>query len=413
MRFNAGVAAAALSGLAIGATAQSPPKTADVYLLLSKTYWNEKPWQPAVPKEVARHIFLSRASCPTKKPLPCPSRYGSDLRDIPDTVDIEDAVEYIAKFGKQADGLLMEGWPEKTPSQLVMILEGITPEMSAKIAEAMDGAGIYQRPAFTIADPPSAKANERLIESFQNMGVALQTQCQLQNAVNPWDSSCWTGPTSIVKYDQDKNPLVGPGLLYNLDRIAKFVHDGDLDVMLVLMPESSRRSKLDHWSSAAAGSAQNDLRRRSSDSETVIADDFVGMPTKTPTAKAAAAPKKRAQAIPQCFASVSACMTTTGNCSGHGECVNKYSQNDPKKCFSCRCEKTIISHGNETGSRGRKTQAWGGSTCQKEDISVPFWMLTSLTIVLIGAITFCIGLLFSVGEEKLPGVIGAGVSRNK
>ncbi|KAK3342045.1 hypothetical protein B0T25DRAFT_559851 [Lasiosphaeria hispida] len=403
MRFIAGVAAAAL-GLAIGATAQNPPQTADVYLLLSKTYWTEKPWQPAVAKEVARHIFLSRVSR---------SRYGSDLRDIPDTVDLENAVEYIAKFGKQADGLWMEGWPAKTPSQLVMILEGITPETSAQIAEAMDKVGLSQKPAFTIADPPSAKANERLVDNFQSLGVALQAPCALNNAINPWSSNCWTGPTSIVKYDQGKNTLVVPDFLYNLERIAKFVRDGDLDVVLVLMPESSRNSKLDHWSSTAVSSSQTDLRRRASDSETVIADDFVGVPTKAPAPKAAATSKKRAQAIPQCFASLNTCMTTTSNCSGHGECANKYSESDPKKCFSCRCEKTIVSHGNETGSRGRKTLQWGGNTCQKEDISVPFWMLTSLTITLIGAITFCIGLLFSVGEEKLPGVIGAGVSRNK
>jgi 1,4-dihydroxy-2-naphthoate octaprenyltransferase len=49
--------------------------------------------------------------------------------------------------------------------------------------------------------------------------------------------------------------------------------------------------------------------------------------------------------------------------------------------------------------------------CQKKDVSVPFWLLAGFTIGIIGVVTFAIGLLYSIGEEKLPGVIGAGVSR--
>ena len=49
--------------------------------------------------------------------------------------------------------------------------------------------------------------------------------------------------------------------------------------------------------------------------------------------------------------------------------------------------------------------------CQKEDVSVQFWLIAGSTIALVGAVTFAIGLLFSVGEEKMPGVLGAGVVR--
>lgn len=51
--------------------------------------------------------------------------------------------------------------------------------------------------------------------------------------------------------------------------------------------------------------------------------------------------------------------------------------------------------------------------CQKEDVSVQFWLIAGFTVTIVGAVTFAIGLLFSVGEEQLPGVIGAGVSRSK
>ncbi len=44
---------------------------------------------------------------------------------------------------------------------------------------------------------------------------------------------------------------------------------------------------------------------------------------------------------------------------------------------------------------------------------MPFWLIVGFTVTIIGAISFAIGLLFSVGEERLPGVIGAGVSKSK
>jgi hypothetical protein len=40
-------------------------------------------------------------------------------------------------------------------------------------------------------------------------------------------------------------------------------------------------------------------------------------------------------------------------------------------------------------------------------------MLAGFTITIVGAVSFAISMLFSVGEETLPGVIGAGVSRSK
>lgn len=53
---------------------------------------------------------------------------------------------------------------------------------------------------------------------------------------------------------------------------------------------------------------------------------------------------------------------------------------------------------------------YGGPACQKKDISGPFWLIAGFTIVIIGLVSWAIGMMFSIGEEKLPGVIGAGVS---
>jgi hypothetical protein len=43
-------------------------------------------------------------------------------------------------------------------------------------------------------------------------------------------------------------------------------------------------------------------------------------------------------------------------------------------------------------------------------MAVPFWLLASTTVGLVSIISMGIGLLYSMGAEELPSVIGAGVS---
>lgn len=115
--------------------------------------------------------------------------------------------------------------------------------------------------------------------------------------------------------------------------------------------------------------------------------------------------------IPASFLSRNACETTTGNCTGHGNCFNRYSADSKTASWYCRCHVT-----NETDHRVEghwMLYHWGGNACQKIDVSTPFWLFVGFTVVLVGLVGGSIALLFSVGEEKLPGVIGAGVSRGK
>jgi hypothetical protein len=205
-------------------------------------------------------------------------------------------------------------------------------------------------------------------------------------------------------------------LVMNLDRLSKFVSSGELEALLVVLPESSRTSKLTSWAGSRPSTPSSDLRRR--DSELVITDD--------PPAPAATSAKSANDAfwadnqdkalarIPACFQSLNSCETRTNKCSGgHGVCIDRY-QNDTKAkqpCFACHCMRTVVLDGTEPGAVGEKTTRWAGNMCQKKDVSVPFWLLAGFTIGIIGVVTFAIGLLYSIGEEKLPGVIGAGVSR--
>lgn len=41
---------------------------------------------------------------------------------------------------------------------------------------------------------------------------------------------------------------------------------------------------------------------------------------------------------------------------------------------------------------------------------MPFFLLAGLSIALVGAVTWGVGLMASVGQEELPSVIGAGVA---
>lgn len=113
--------------------------------------------------------------------------------------------------------------------------------------------------------------------------------------------------------------------------------------------------------------------------------------------------------LPICYPSLKECQATTHNCSGHGTPYKKLS--DPsskaaKACYACNCTATV-----QTNKDGKiKTTKWGGPACQKKDVSVPFWLLTGFTIAMVATVSWSIGLLFSIGQEDLPSVIGSGVA---
>ena len=120
--------------------------------------------------------------------------------------------------------------------------------------------------------------------------------------------------------------------------------------------------------------------------------------------------------LPACYSSASACESTTHFCSGRGKCQKKYGGGSSKEaraegggggdvCFSCVCEPQ-----KEKSEDGESTTYWGGPACQKKDVSVEFWLLAGFTVVLVGAVGWGIGLLYEMGSQELPSVLGAGVA---
>lgn len=114
---------------------------------------------------------------------------------------------------------------------------------------------------------------------------------------------------------------------------------------------------------------------------------------------------------PLCHASLDSCISATNNCSGHGECFRKYGDEGKGGCFTCFCKATVKTIPFPGGQKnGTTLQYWGGSACHKEDISDAFWLIFIFTVVIIAVTGWAVTMIFNIGEEKLPGVIGAGVS---
>jgi hypothetical protein len=121
--------------------------------------------------------------------------------------------------------------------------------------------------------------------------------------------------------------------------------------------------------------------------------------------------------VPTCFSSQHSCETGTNNCTSHGACILKYSarvkgedgsitKND---CYGCACKAEVKT--NKDG--GKKSTKFGGPACNKKDIVMPFWLLGGTSVFLIFIVSWGMGLLYSMGGEELPSVIGAGVSGPK
>jgi hypothetical protein len=199
-------------------------------------------------------------------------------------------------------------------------------------------------------------------------------------------------------------------------RLKQFAEKEEMNIAIVFMPESTRASKsISNPYGNYEKATQHPISRRDVSEEPMADSPALSSPIRgnnkvqvTNTTKF----RPILGVAPLCYATLDACVTQTNSCSGHGECYNSTRGGGGKgACFSCACQPTRRNFTYAGGSKkGFNVDYWGGGACQKKDVSGPFWLIAISSVIMMGLVGWAIGLLFSIGEEKLPGVIGAGVS---
>jgi hypothetical protein len=205
-----------------------------------------------------------------------------------------------------------------------------------------------------------------------------------------------------------------------LDRIEMLLESNIKTAMtIMLMPATG--SDASSWGTYSMPNTEAPLRKRrqievplSESFESASASSAVeAAPMSTPLTTFASSNQSSPLRgiLPACFQSQEDCEKTTRNCTGHGKCRKQYHNRDAAKgdngdCYSCQCSATR----EERGEGKFKTTSWGGPACQKQDVSIAFWLIALFTVGLIFLVSFAVGSVLTMGSEELPSVIGAGVS---
>ncbi|KAI1259951.1 hypothetical protein F5Y18DRAFT_283342 [Xylariaceae sp. FL1019] len=352
----------------VAAADDAAPQHAEAHIITQSALSSSasSPNPPSIPDSLAEAILLQRLSSPDRP---------STLGHLPDDLDVEDAISYISQFGLPSQPLFQESLSAE-PRQLIVAFSGIKSSHYKQLTAAIPSVPV----AFTAPGLNSVHAKQT-------------TKCQFAQSIDPRETECWSGKTQYLNYDVSKNSRVVNDLTTNLATLESFAKTGEMETIILFLGPSGPLRKRQQQEKVMTEAAHPTFVESTHDTTPVYSGLKKGKHTP----------------VPACFKDKDECMNATGNCSGHGWCTDKWYESE-NSCFSCSCKMTFDE--NEDGGRVA-VHRWGGQTCQKRDVSTPFWLFAGVTITLVLTIAFSIGLLFSVGEEKLPGVIGAGVSRSK
>lgn len=190
----------ALAGLAGLASSAATHEQAEVYILSSKhaaSSSSSTPATPSLPRQLARDILFQRVTGDLQ------------LKDLSSTIVGDRVLSYFDQYGRSPRPLFGASSEDVSPSQLVVLLEGITEENARTLRDGLQKEDYA--PAFKIEDAPSTKANKHLVDvEFAAGGVS--GSCDVEAAINPYDS-CWKGMSLVVKYDAAKVRMVSTSFL--------------------------------------------------------------------------------------------------------------------------------------------------------------------------------------------------------
>lgn len=191
----------ALAGLAGLASSAATHEQAEVYILSSKHAASSSSSStlatPSLPRQLARDILFQRVTGDLQ------------LKDLSSTIVGDRVLSYFDQYGRSPRPLFGASSEDVSPSQLVVLLEGITEDNAKTLREGLQKQDYA--PAFKIEDAPSTKANKHLVDvEFAAGGVS--GSCDVEAAINPYDS-CWKGMSLVVKYDAAKVRMVSTSSL--------------------------------------------------------------------------------------------------------------------------------------------------------------------------------------------------------
>ncbi|KAF7713235.1 Uncharacterized protein PECH_002223 [Penicillium ucsense] len=348
-------------------------------------------------------------------------RTEASLQSVLGKVDAE-TVDRLNEYSGAQESLFGGDGSQATPNRNLVVFEGINealgtslrkaqphsiivPHASSElvegsIADRLDAGKMKKRCAYYSGDKAKSSDSQSAKECLSQDPVLSQSQeltpefLNLLASVEVWSSTDnkMSASTVALKGSSDKT-VVSKSLQSLFQSMDKLASSKDHEITVLTMSafnpsaDFEKLAKRDHdpsQQSPYATSAQSIIQ------------------------KSAQTQALSSVLAPICHASNSSCADATNSCSGHGQCYLKSSSGD-SKCFACKCKPTVRTRSN--GSK--QTIYWGGPACQKEDISSPFFMIAGVTILAIVLVTGAVGMLFSMGSEELPSVIGAGITGAK
>jgi hypothetical protein len=107
----------------------------------------------------------------------------------------ERTLSHINTFGGRQESIFQDAAKDRT-AELVFFVQ----DFSSKTAEPLLSVWSSIKPAFTISNPPSPKANVKLVEDFQRQ-VGQGKACMFEDDINPFNDRCWNGRTKAVYMD--------------------------------------------------------------------------------------------------------------------------------------------------------------------------------------------------------------------
>ncbi|OBT43316.1 hypothetical protein VE00_06880 [Pseudogymnoascus sp. WSF 3629] len=320
----------------------------------------------------------------------------------------EKELKLINTFGGQHPKLFDEGVAGATsPKHLVVFLD-VSLEGSKALKAKWSEKGRAE-PSFVMVGSPGPESVGTLVRDIQQQispRELADEQCTLTKVIDASASECWYNRNSHIMYKLAEDSSDFDTFVKSQDSLFSAIEKGDLEATFLLMtPGQTNRFKKQPWGSYSLAASDSDLRKRqqeqplsdvvssSSSSSSTLSGP---QPTSTPIGRLP----------PLCYNTLESCTSSTQNCSGHGACFRKFGPakgESGASCFACKC------YGPDPTDKTKKGH-WGGAACQKQDISAQFWIIAGFSALLIGIVSYAIGMMFSIGSEKLPGVIGAGVA---